>query len=157
MFMAIVSVKAHVKNDLAIHRLAVQHWDRLAERLDRRTRTTPISAAQLRDRFKKSAMHLEGLPRPFFRYLLKKSSMKKVSADKMMVNANGPVWHQKQTQQGLMPQGWRGLDPEATWGTSWADGWAYGYGTFSLTPHRRPMVGICQWMPNAGHKATQMD
>jgi hypothetical protein len=30
--------------------------------------------------------------------------MKKVSADKMMVKAKGPVWHQKQKQQGLMPQ-----------------------------------------------------
>jgi hypothetical protein len=47
MFMAIVSVKAHVKNDLPIYRLAVQHWDRLAEGLDGRTRTTPISEAQL--------------------------------------------------------------------------------------------------------------
>jgi hypothetical protein len=46
MFMAIVSVKAHVKDDLAIHRLAVQHWDRLAEGLDGRTRTTPISEVQ---------------------------------------------------------------------------------------------------------------
>jgi hypothetical protein len=53
MFIAIVSVKAHIKSDLAIHRLAVQHWDRLAEGLDGRTRMTPISEAQLRDRFKK--------------------------------------------------------------------------------------------------------
>jgi hypothetical protein len=74
-----------------------------------------------------------------------------------MVKANGPVWHQKQKQQGLMPQGWRGLDREATWGTSRADGWVYGHGTFSLRPHRRPTVGICQWMPNAGHKATQTE
>src|SRR6266511_4299607 len=102
-------------------------------------------------------MHLEGLLRSFFRYFLKMSSIKKVSADKMMVKANGPVWHQKQKQQGLMPQGWRGLDREATWGTSRADGWVYGHGTFSLTPHRRPMVGICQWMPNAGNEATQME
>ena len=64
MFMAIVSVKAHVKNDLAIHRLAVQHWDRLADGLDGRTRTTPISEAQLRDRFKKIC-HAPGRPAAF--------------------------------------------------------------------------------------------
>jgi hypothetical protein len=52
MFMAILSVQAHVKNDLAIPRLEVQHWDMLAEGLYGRTRTTPISD-----------MHLEGLPR----------------------------------------------------------------------------------------------
>jgi hypothetical protein len=55
-------------------------------------------------------MHLESLLSAFCRTFLKKSSMEKVSADKMMVKANGPVWHQNQTQQGLMPQGWRGLD-----------------------------------------------
>jgi len=47
MIMAILSVKAHVKNDLPIYRLAVQHWDMLAEGMDGRTRTTPISEAQL--------------------------------------------------------------------------------------------------------------
>lgn len=73
-----------------------------------------------------------------------------------MGNATGPVWHQQQKQQGLMPKGWRGLDREATWGTSRADGWIDGHGSFSLTPHRRPMVGIFQWRPNAGHEAKRM-
>jgi len=58
-----------------------------------------------------------------FRYFLKKSSMKQVSVDKMMVKATAPAWHQKQKQQRRMPQGWRGLDREATWGKSRADGW----------------------------------
>ena len=157
MFMAIVSVKAHVKHDLVIYRLAVQHWDRRAEGLDGRTRMTPISEAQLRDRFKTSAMHLESLPRALFRTFLKKSSMEKGRAAKMMVKANAPVWHQNQTQQDCTPQGWRGLDREAMWGTSRADGWTDGHGTFSLTSHRRPMVGICQRMPNAGHESRRMD
>ena len=73
-----------------------------------------------------------------------------------MVKAKGPVWHQKQKQQGIIPKGLRGLDREATWGTSRADGWIYGHGTFSLTPHRLPMVGIFQWMANAGHEAKRM-
>jgi hypothetical protein len=83
--------------------------------------------------------------------------MKKVSADKMMVKAKGPVWHQKQKKQGIIPKGWRGLDRGATWGKSHADGWVYGHGTFSLTPHRLPMVGIFQWLPNAGTEANRME
>jgi len=45
LFIAVLSVKAHVKHDLAIHRLAVQHGDILTEGLNRRTRTKPISEA----------------------------------------------------------------------------------------------------------------
>lgn len=102
-------------------------------------------------------MHLESLQRSCFRDFLQKASLKKVSADNMMVNAQGPVWHQRQKQQGMIPKGWRGLDREATGGTSRADGWIYGHGTFSLTPHRLPMVGIFQWMANAGHEAKRME
>jgi hypothetical protein len=54
MFMAILSVQAHAKDDLTVHRLAVQRWDMPTERLDGRTHTTPISESQLRDRFKKN-------------------------------------------------------------------------------------------------------
>jgi hypothetical protein len=81
--------------------------------------------------------------------------MDTVSADQMLVRAQGPVWHQKQTKQGSVPQGLRGLDKEATWGKSCADGGIDGHGTFSMTPHQRPMVGICQWRPNSGHEATR--
>jgi hypothetical protein len=64
MFIAVLSVKAHVKNYLAIHRLAVQHWDLLAEGLDGQTRTKPISESQLRDRLKKIC-HAPGRPAAF--------------------------------------------------------------------------------------------
>lgn len=74
----------------------------------------------------------------------------------MMVRARGPVWHQKQKGQGIVPKGLRGLDKEATWGKSRADGWIYGHGTFSMTPHGIPIVGIFQWMPNSGNEAKRM-
>jgi hypothetical protein len=48
------------------------------------------------------------------------------------------------------------LDKDATWGKSQADGWVYGHGTFSLTSHRVPLVGVFQWMPNSGHEAKRM-
>jgi len=56
-----------------------------------------------------------------------------ISADKMMNKAKGPVWHKKQKEQGIIPEGLRGIDKEATWYKSNADGWVYGHGTFAIT------------------------
>jgi len=75
----------------------------------------------------------------------------------MMVKSKGPVWHQKQKKQGLIPEGLTGVDKQATWGKSLADGWVYGHGTFCLTPHQIPIVGIFQWMPNSGNEAKRME
>ena len=50
MVMAVLSVKAQVKNDLASPRLAVQHWEIRAAGRDGQTRTKPLSASQLRPR-----------------------------------------------------------------------------------------------------------
>lgn len=75
----------------------------------------------------------------------------------MMVRAKGPVWHQKQKKQGIIPKGLRGLDKQATWGTSRAKGWIYGHGTFMLAPFDTPVVGIFQWMPNSGNEAKRME
>ena len=75
----------------------------------------------------------------------------------MLIKARGPVWHPKQKKQGLVPKGLRGLDKEASWGKSRADGWIYGHGTCSLTPHQMPIVGLFQWMSNAGNEAKRME
>ena len=48
----------------------------------------------------------------------------------MMIKAKGPVWHKKQKEKGEIPKGLGGLDKEATWGKSNADGWVYGQGSF---------------------------
>ena len=74
-----------------------------------------------------------------------------------MIKARGPVWHQKQKNQGIVPEKLRGLDKDATWGKSKADGWVYGHGTFMLTPHKCPIVGIFQWMPNSANEAKRME
>lgn len=50
MFIAILSVKARVKSYLAIHRLALQYWDIIAEGLEVKK---PISESNLRLRLKK--------------------------------------------------------------------------------------------------------
>ena len=80
-----------------------------------------------------------------------------VSADKMMVKARGPVWHQKQKKQGMIPKGLHGLDREATWSYSKADGWVYGHGTFCLTTHGLHVLGAFKWMPNSASEAKRME
>jgi len=79
-----------------------------------------------------------------------------VSADKMMNHAKGPVWHKKQKEQGISPKGLRGLDKEATWAKSHADGWVYGHGSFSLTSHKVPVLGCFIWMRNSANEAKRM-
>ncbi len=73
-----------------------------------------------------------------------------------MNRAKGPLWHKKQKDKGIVPDGLRGLDKDATWCTSHADGWIYGHGSFSLTNHRHPVLGCFMWMPNSGHEAKRM-
>jgi hypothetical protein len=80
-----------------------------------------------------------------------------VSADKMMVKAKGPVWRQKQKKLGIMPKRLRGVDRQAAWSTSKADGWVYGHGTFCIAPHKTPVIGLFQWMPNCANEAKRME
>lgn len=74
----------------------------------------------------------------------------------MMNKAKGPVWHKKQKNKGIVPKKLRGLDKEATWGKSNADGWVYGHGSFSLTSHKVPFLGSFIWMKNSGNEAKKM-
>ena len=75
----------------------------------------------------------------------------------MMIKAKGPVWHQKQKKQGIIPKGLTGIDKEATWCKSVAKGWIYGHGSFMLTSYEIPIVGIFQWMPNSANEAKRME
>lgn len=97
----------------------------------------PISESQLRARLKKSATSLERLQDMWFKSFLQSTSCKVVSGDQMMNKALGPVWHTKQKAQGIIPEGLRGLDTEATWSKSHSDGWVYGHGSFCLVSHNR--------------------
>jgi len=73
-----------------------------------------------------------------------------------MNKAKGPVWHKKQKDKGIVPKGLRGLDKEATWCKSNADGWVYGHGSFSLTSHKVPFLGSFIWMKNSANEAKKM-
>jgi len=74
----------------------------------------------------------------------------------MMNKAKGPVWHKKQKDKGIVPKRLRGLDKEATWCKSNADGWVYGHGSFSLTSHKVPFLGSFIWMKNSANEARKM-
>ena len=47
--------------------------------------------------------------------------------DGSLFKARGPVWHQRDRQQGRVPEKLRNLDQEASWGKSGYHGWVYGY------------------------------
>jgi hypothetical protein len=81
---------------------------------------------------------------------------KVISADKMMNKARGPLWHKKHKQQGIIPKGLRGIDRQATWCKSNADGWVYGHGSFTITPHKHPVLGCFMWMPNSANEAKRL-
>ena len=73
-----------------------------------------------------------------------------------MIRAQGPLWHKKHKRKGIIPPRLRGVDKEATWCTSNADGWVYGHGTFSIVSHAKPILGCFMWMPNSGHEAKRL-
>lgn len=74
----------------------------------------------------------------------------------MMTKAKGPVWHKKQKEKGIIPKGLRGIDREATWCKSNADGWVYGHGSFSLASHKNPILGCFLWMRNSRNEAKRL-
>lgn len=74
----------------------------------------------------------------------------------MMIKSKGPVWHQKQKQKGEIPKGLTGIDKEATWSKSKADGWVYGHGSFSIVAHKECILGCFLWMPNSSNEAKRL-
>ena len=79
-----------------------------------------------------------------------------ISADKMMNHAKGPVWHKKQKDKGIIPKNLRGIDQQANWCKSNADGWVYGHGSFCLTSHKVPFLGCFVWMKNSRKEAKRL-
>ena len=92
----------------------------------------------------------------FCKSFLQSTSIKVVSGDKMMNKAWGPVWHTKQKAQGIIPEGLRGVDKEATWGKSHSDGWVYGHGAFCLVSHGSCVLGAFKYMRNSAHEAKRL-
>jgi hypothetical protein len=74
----------------------------------------------------------------------------------MMIKAKGPVWHKKDKEKGVIPDGLRGLDQRATWCKSGTGKWVYGHGTFSLTSNENPVPGCFMHMRNSADEAKRL-
>ena len=74
-----------------------------------------------------------------------------------MVRSKGGVWHKKDQVRRVVPNGLTGLDKEATWSFSKADGWLYGHGTFSMVSHKVPVLLQFKWMRNSASEARRME
>ena len=81
--------------------------------------------------------------------------MQVVSGATMLRKAGGPVWRTNPRVPGVVPEGRRGLDREATWGKSPSDGWVYGHGSFCVVSHDACVLGAFQSMRHSAHAATR--
>jgi hypothetical protein len=125
MLIGALAVKCKEQTSLCIHRMTCRFWKALC---GRKVRLPPSSETQLRERLKKSASSPENPQDMFCKSFLQSTSMTVVSGDKMMNKAWETSWHAKQKAHGIIPEGLRGMDKEATWGKSHSDGWVYGHG-----------------------------
>lgn len=73
-----------------------------------------------------------------------------------MIKSKGPVWHKKQKDQGIIPKNLRGIDRDGTWSFSNADRWVYGHGTFCISAHNIPVLGMFIHMKNSANEAKLM-
>ena len=55
-----------------------------------------------------------------------------------------------------MPKGLHGVDRDAAWAKSNADGWVYGHGAFAMASHNHPVLGCFLWMRNSANEAKRM-
>jgi hypothetical protein len=81
----------------------------------RRSRRRPFPRVAGERAEKKSALSLEQGQDTVIKFFHQTPCDTVVSADKMMGQARGPVWHRKQQAQGSIPKGRRGLDTAGTW------------------------------------------
>jgi hypothetical protein len=93
----------------------------------------------------------------FAKSFLEDTSIKEASADKMMTPTRGGVWHKKDKDKGVVPNGLTGLDKQATWSYSKADGWVYGHGSLALVSHQTAVLLQFKWMPNSASEAKRME
>ncbi len=75
----------------------------------------------------------------------------------MMTRARGGVWHKKDKDKGVVPDGLTGLDKSATWSCSLAEGWVYGHGAFAIVSHKLPVLLQFKWMRNSAREAKRME
>ena len=122
----------------AVHRFKAQHrwlWVHLDWLPSLKLETVP-SRVTLSRRYKQVAPKLEA----FIGYLGDigvsfdiETPPEVVYQDKSLYKAKGSVWHQTDRNAGIIPDGLRNLDTDASWSTSKYRGWVYGYGLHLTT------------------------
>lgn len=85
----------------------------------------------LRKRIKKLRPLVRRQIRAWARELIKVGvcSAEVVAVDKKMIASQGPLWHQADRQQNIMPERLRGVDRDSSWSYSHYRGWVQGYGS----------------------------
>ncbi len=87
-----------------------------------------------------------------------KSQFSEVSAiDGRMYQSSGRLWHKKQRQQGLIPEGLRNVDIESSWSKSASRGWVQGYRLVLQTlVFAEPVPLFAVWRENSRNEAELM-
>ncbi len=83
------------------------------------------------------------------------ASHSEVSAiDGRMYQAQGPLWHKKDREKGLVPLGLRNVDRESTWSKSGYRGWVQGYRlVLQGLVFPEPVPLFAAWRPNNQNEA----
>ena len=77
------------------------------------------------------------------------------SIDGRMYKAQGPRWHKKDREQGLVPIELRNVDTQSTWSKSGYRGWVQGYRlVLQCLLWPEPIVLFAAWRPNDEGEAT---
>jgi hypothetical protein len=79
-----------------------------------------------------------------------------VDEDKSLFKARGPVWHQTDREAGVIPEGLRNLDTDASWSKSAYHGWVYGYGVH-LTANQESFPKLAQVETASVSESTVLD
>lgn len=78
--------------------------------------------------------------------------------DGRMYQAQGPLWHARDREQGRIPAGLRNVDPESAWSKSGYRGWVQGY---RLVLHGlvfpAPVPLFARWCPNSVGESTVLE
>jgi hypothetical protein len=78
--------------------------------------------------------------------------------DGRMYQAQGPLWHKRDRDQGRVPVGLRNVDLESAWSKSSYRGWVQGYRlVLQGLVFPAPVPLFARWCPNAGGESTVLE
>jgi hypothetical protein len=125
---------ARLRQELGFHR--VPHRRTIERRLTTLQPEAEAQVAALGQQIVKQVEPQDGLPVA-------------ASLDGRMYEAQGPKWHQKQRQAGIVPVGLRNVDQQSAWSKSGYRGWVQGYRlVMQCLVWPVPIPLFATWQPN---------